>query len=359
VDAKFDERFSRHYPLNSIGKENQRKLKFRSALIAGMGGLGTSSSSLLSSIGVGNFRIVDYDVVERSNLPRQDLYFESDIGKAKVDVAEERLRQRNPYIKIDAQATRIDAMSSYQLLDSMDCVIDGLDTFTSRKILHRASYELRIPFIFAGAIKESANVMTFTHDRAKPCLECVLGNVQDNREMRCEIAGVHPAILQLVASIQVSETVRVLLGQEPLLSTNMLFIDLESLEFERVSFTKREDCRVCGFSEEGELDKGKEGDITRAHRQIGTYGEALVTSLCGRNTLIVDPAWNIEWDFPKVKEKLKSKYHLAVDGNNYATVTHQGISVSLLSSGVATIRGTESSGEAINAFAAIMDLIYQ
>ena len=91
MDKLFDEFYSRHYPLASIGRENQLKLKYRRILIAGMGGLGTVSSELLASIGVGIIRIVDYDVVERSNLPRQKLYSEYDIGRAKVEVAEVRL----------------------------------------------------------------------------------------------------------------------------------------------------------------------------------------------------------------------------------------------------------------------------
>ncbi|MHA2252000.1 MAG: HesA/MoeB/ThiF family protein, partial [Candidatus Kariarchaeaceae archaeon] len=172
MDHQFDERYSRHYPLRSIGKENQRKLKFRNVLVAGMGGLGTSSSELLASLGIGNLRIVDYDVVELSNLPRQKLYADADLSKAKVDVAEEKLVLRNPTINIDPHATRIDALSAPQLIDDVDAIVDGLDRFSTRKILHKASFDQKIPFIFAGATAELANIMTITHEKETPCLEC-------------------------------------------------------------------------------------------------------------------------------------------------------------------------------------------
>ena len=156
MENSFDERYSRHYPLRSIGRDNQVLLKSKSALIVGVGGLGTVSSELLASIGIGHLRIVDYDVIELSNLPRQKLYTEDDIGKAKVDVAEERLLKRNPNMTVEAFTTRVDALSAASLLDGMDVVIDGLDRFSSRKILHREAYKLKIPFVFAGAVGETA-----------------------------------------------------------------------------------------------------------------------------------------------------------------------------------------------------------
>ncbi len=328
-------------------------------MIAGMGGLGTASSELLASIGIGNMRIVDYDVIELTNLPRQKLYNESDIGKAKVDVAEERLILRNPTVNIDPKPTKIDALSVNSLIDGIDVIVDGLDLFSTRKILHKASYEFKIPYVFAGALAESANIMTITHKENTPCLECVLGDVMDNREQSCEIAGVHPGILHLAAGIQATETVRLLLDQPPNLESTMLYIDLETLEFERIKFKKRETCKVCGITEEGKLDEGIKGEITRANREIKGFGKALITSICGRNTLIINPSWDVEWDFLQVKEHLMKKFQLIVDGKNYATFNTEGIGISLLSSGVTTMRGAKSSKIAIDIFEQLLIYIFE
>ncbi|OLS24116.1 MAG: Molybdopterin-synthase adenylyltransferase [Candidatus Heimdallarchaeota archaeon LC_2] len=341
------ERYSRHFPLASIGIENQRLLSQKRILIAGMGGLGTVSSELLASIGIGYLRIVDFDVVEVSNLPRQKLYEESDIGKSKVDVAEEKLKLRNPNIEIDAQATRLDALSVTTLLEDIDLIIDALDSFSSRRVLHREAFLQKIPFIFTGAVAESANIMSFTFKDNTPCLTCVLGDIKDNPNLTCEITGVHPSILHLAAGIQVTDAIRILLNQPSNLESTMMFLDLESMEFEKIKFKQNPDCKLCGRNEEGELDSGEIGETTKGFRTIGTHGKALVTSLCGRDTIIIDPSWEIKWDFDLVRNKVKDQWVIAVEGKNYLTFKINDTVLSVLRSGVSTIRGSKSSKNAV------------
>lgn len=354
---EFDERFSRHFPLKSIGMANQKILATKRALIAGLGGLGTVSSELLASIGIGNLRIVDFDVVEISNLPRQKLYNEVDIGKAKVDVAEERLKLRNPFISIDPQPTRIDAISSASLVENIDVVVDGLDLFRTRRILHRVAYASRVPYSFAGAVGESANLMTIIPDDKYPCLECVLGDIVDDPNQSCELRGVHPGILHLTAGIQALEATKLLLGQKPAYVGKMLFIDLESMEFESVNFKPKKDCPVCGETENTELDTGNLGEIARAHREIENHGKALITSICGRDTLIIDPKWEINWEFDKIKLQIANHWNVLVEGNNYVTFKIEDVNVSLLKSGVSTVRGSKSSKNAILLTKKIFDKI--
>ncbi|MHA2098617.1 MAG: HesA/MoeB/ThiF family protein [Candidatus Kariarchaeaceae archaeon] len=346
----WNERFSRHFPLQSIGETNQKILSEKKALIVGLGGLGTVSSELLASIGIGHLTLVDFDVVEISNLPRQKLYNETDVGKSKVEVAEERLKIRNPNISIDAQATRLDALSVNQLIDQADIIIDGLDSFSSRRVIHQAAYTHNIPFIFAGAVAESANIMSITFGDNTPCLTCVLGNIRDDPNQSCEIAGVHPSILHFAAGIQATEAVRILLDQKPNLESEMMFIDLDSLEFEKIKFKKNPNCAVCGENEEGELDTGKSGDTTKGYRGIGSHGKALVTSLCGKDTIIVAPTWDIDWNFEKVKEVIIANWKVKVEGNNYITFNMNDASLSVMKSGVSTIRGSKSSVNAIKLY---------
>jgi len=361
VDQDFNDRYSRHFPLNSIGKKGQLKLQNRRVLIAGMGGLGTVSSELLASIGVGYLRLVDYDVIERSNLPRQKLYTVKDIGKSKVEVAETRLQERNPQMEIDIHATRIDALSANSLLEEIDLVIDGLDKFSSRRALFRVARTKNIPYIFTGAVAEQANIMTFTHADDKPCLICVIGNTGDDPEQSCEVRGVHPSLLSMAASIQVSEAVKVLLGKDSELDGKMLYIDLLDLSFDKIQFSRKENCRLCGSSatDQDELDQGEPGEITKGIRPLGNYGRGLVTSLCGRDTKIIDPNWEITWDFKEVKSKLGQEYHVATSGKKYITINVEGIGVSILDSGVSTIRGAKTAKRAIETFLQVYQLINQ
>ena len=126
---EFDTYYSRHFPLTSIGKKNQLKLKMKTALIVGMGGLGNVSLNLLVSLGIGTIKIVDFDVVEESNLARQHLFSVDDIGKAKVEVAKTRIMKRNPHVNIETFAVKADALNIETLLNNVDIVVDALDTF--------------------------------------------------------------------------------------------------------------------------------------------------------------------------------------------------------------------------------------
>ena len=242
--------------------------------------------------------------------------------------------------------SRLDPLSVNQIIDGVDIIIDGLDTFSSRRVLHQAAYNSKIPFIFAGAVAESANLLSITFKNNTPCLNCVLGNIGDDPDLSCEIAGVHPGILHLTAGIQSTEALRILLKQVPKLESQMMFIDLETLDFEKIRFKQNPSCGVCGNKEEGELDTGKTGETTKGYRQIGSVGKALVTSLCGRDTFIIAPTWEIIWNFAIIQELVKSNWTVQVSGNSYITFQIDNAMISIMESGVATIRGSKSSKKA-------------
>lgn len=353
----FDTYFSRHFPLASIGKEGQLKLKYRKVLIAGMGGLGTVATELLCSLGVGNIVLVDYDVIEESNLPRQKLYFPEDIGKAKVEVAEDRLRNKYPLVSITSHAARIDGLSAPDLIKGVDLVIDALDLFSTRKSLFRACYIAKIPVVFAGAIGDSANLMTFDHGSNNPCYNCVLGNISDDDEQSCAIRGVNPVILHIVVGFQVSEALKLLLDKPPLLTQTMKIIELNSLEIYDVKFKKLDTCSICN-----PLDSspGKLGDIKKGNQEIEGFGSVNITSLCGRNTWIMDPSWEINWEFQSVIELLQEAeglYQVTVMGDKYITLLVENSHLSLLNTGVITIKKSASLEAAIELYTGLMNYI--
>ncbi|MCY3412932.1 MAG: HesA/MoeB/ThiF family protein [Candidatus Heimdallarchaeota archaeon] len=340
----FDEFYSRHYPLSSIGKENQYKLKYRKVLIAGMGGLGSVSSQLLNSIGIGNLVIIDFDIVETSNLARQTLYTQQDVGRSKVEVAKERLEMRNPFVTIEEQMIKIDALNVNSLLGGIDLIIDALDRFSARRILFRAAYDKKIPYVFAGAVAESGNVMSFTHDKEEPCLECVIGESIDDENQRCEVLGVNPVILHLTAGIQVNEAVKILLDQKPDLVGKLQLIDLFHLDFDKIPIRKKEGCTLCNSS----IDKKNQQETTKDSIRIEGLGEMTITSLCGRDTYICEPRWNVTWNFISVMKKIEAKYSVRQKGKNYINFIYKKSNVNIVENGLCTIRHAGTSQQASN-----------
>ncbi len=329
--------YSRHFPLKSIGKKGQSLLSKRHVLIAGIGGLGTKSADLLAGLGVGKITLVDFDIVEMSNLPRQSLYTVDDLGKAKVDVAAQRLRKRNPSIEVISVAAKLDGLNAASLLQDVDVVVDGLDRYSSRRPIHFHCMKQKIPFVFAGAVGETANLSTFIFEEEDPCMICAFGDIDDNPELTCEFQGVHPSILDITASIQVSEVVRLLTEKEPILKKKIMTIDLLDLDFEKFEIKKNPKCPVCTKNVE---EKGRIGE--RKRHEINLFGQstAKITSICGRNTYIVESKLLKNLDFNHIRENFK----VLTSSENAISFEFMRSQISALKSGILTIRGPSSIG---------------
>ncbi len=335
MEFEFSSYYSRHFPLNSIGKDGQKLLAKRHVLVAGVGGLGTISSDLLAGLGIGKLTIADFDVVEQSNLPRQPLYTFNDMGMAKVDVAAKRLSERNPSIEINPVAIRLDGLSVKELLDDVDLVVDGLDRFSSRQSLHFHAMKLKIPYLFAGAVGEQANISTFMFQENDPCMNCVFGMANDDPNRTCEFMGIHPSILHIAAGIQVSEAVRILTEKKPLLQSKLMIVDLDDLDFSILSLNKNPICPTCSNEQE---EKGNIGERKKFMFEIPGKGTAKVTSICGRSTYIIEPQWEINPDFSIIEENYKT----IKKSENVITFVYRNANVSILKSGLSTLRGPDS-----------------
>ncbi|MFW9917343.1 MAG: ThiF family adenylyltransferase, partial [Candidatus Thorarchaeota archaeon] len=245
TDYELD-RYSRQIALAHFSVESQQKLKKAKVAIVGVGGLGSNSSMLLAAMGVTNFRLIDRDVVELSNLPRTPLYYPDDYEKSKAEAASYRLMQLNPMIKTEIHATELDRSNVKTLLRGVDVVVDGLDRFAPRMLINRACKELNIPFVFAGVVGMAANLSTFTYGEG-PCLSCIFGRVDDGELPTCETIGVHTSAVVTTAAIQVNEVIRLLTGLPPVLEKSLLYIDLRnSLLIESTSFSGK----IVRFAEE-------------------------------------------------------------------------------------------------------------
>ncbi|MEM3715945.1 MAG: HesA/MoeB/ThiF family protein, partial [Candidatus Bathyarchaeia archaeon] len=233
------ELYSRQIALSEIGYEGQLKLKKSSVCIAGLGGLGSPAALQLAAMGVGRIRLVDQDFVELSNLHRQLLYGAKYVGYPKVEVAAKRLRELNPNIEVEPLPASINADNAERIVSGMDVIVDGLDHMTPRYAINRACQKLRVPYVFAAAIMTFGNVSTIIPGET-PCLECFQGNINDEILPTCATVGVHTSLLSVIAGIETSEAIRIILGKKPRLAGKLLHCDIGDLTFEEIDVAKAE-----------------------------------------------------------------------------------------------------------------------
>jgi molybdopterin/thiamine biosynthesis adenylyltransferase len=336
--------YSRQIVLPHIGYAGQQVLREVRVCVAGVGGLGSVAATQLAAMGVGHLRLVDYDVVELSNLQRQHLYDASKIGFPKVEVAASRLRKLNPFVDVEPLPLAIRAHNAEEIIKGSDVVVDGLDRLAPRHTLNRACVKMGIPYVFGAAVSMYGNTSTIL-PRETPCLQCFQGPVDDDALPSCSILGVHPSILNLIASIQVSEAVRVLLHQAPRLAGKLLHCDLESLEFEMVELARADDCPACG----------------RRPPLSAAAPEGLeVTELCsrqGRRTFAILPPRDLTLNMDQVY-KLVESLGLAIEVRGRLGTTFAWGSTgqaSLLASGIMIVEGAQDDQEARHLYRSLVD----
>jgi adenylyltransferase/sulfurtransferase len=198
--------YSRQIVLTEIGYNGQLKLRNARVCLVGLGGLGSPAALQLVAMGVGYLRLVDRDVVELSNLQRQHLYGVNFVGYPKVEVAAKRLRELNPNIEIEPLPLSLNANNAEDVVKDMDVVIDGLDRMSPRYAVNKACLKLEVPYVFGAAIMTYGSVSTIIPNKT-PCLECFQGNLEDDSMPTCAVVGVHPSVLSIIASVEVSEAV--------------------------------------------------------------------------------------------------------------------------------------------------------
>lgn len=236
------EKYARHLEIKGWTDETQEKLYSAHVFVAGAGGLGSPLLFNLAAAGIGNLTICDFDVVSTSNLNRQFLYRENDIGKSKVFTAADRLKELNSSINI----TCIDTPLSDEMSDSLksaDLIIDCLDNFTGRFILNRMSLENGIPLIHAG-ISEFFGQITFLKPGETPCLACFVQSDAENSN-----PGIIGATAGILGSIQALEAIKYITGIGDNLINRILFIDGKTMEFTIININKNPACLCCGTKE--------------------------------------------------------------------------------------------------------------
>jgi molybdopterin/thiamine biosynthesis adenylyltransferase/rhodanese-related sulfurtransferase len=239
-------RYGRHLVLPQFGDEGQEKLKAGSVLIVGAGGLGSPAALYLAAAGVGRIGLVDFDVVDVSNLQRQVLYGHSDIGRAKLDVAGERLHDLNPHVDLIMHGERLDSSNALEILAGYDVVLDGTDNFATRYLLSDACVLLGKPDVYGSIFRFEGQLSVFDARRG-PCYRCLYPEPPPPQLVPdCAEGGVLGVLPGIIGSLQANEAIKLLAGiGEPLTGTLLLFDALRS-SFRRIRLSRKGQCRACG-----------------------------------------------------------------------------------------------------------------
>ena len=330
--------YSRQVVMTDMGYNAQLKLKGAKVCLVGVGGLGSPASMQLAAMGVGFLRIVDRDFVEVTNLHRQHLYGVDEVGVPKVEAAAKRLRRLNPYVQVEPLPLSVNELNAENLVRGMDLVVDGLDSMAARYAINRACLKLGVPYVFGAAITTNGNVSTIVPGETA-CLECFYGGLDDKKLPKCGVVGVHPSLVNIIASLEVSEAIRILVGKQPRLANKLLHFDLEEIEFNEIILQKVESCPVCGSSPSGSRMSLK---------------REFVEEICGREgkkVFVVVPEKSLDLNLADLKNYVKKKgFSIKVEAELGLTFGRDDVKASSLKSGVTILEGLKEKDEALKLF---------
>src|SRR5258706_102096 len=239
-------RYSRHLIMPEVGMTGQRKLKAASVLMIGTGGLGAPLGMYLAAAGVGRLGLVDFDVVDSSNLQRQIIHGTRDVGRPKIASARDRLEDINPHVEIETHETRLTSANALQLFRNYDVIVDGTDNFPTRYLVNDACVLLDKPNVYGSIFRFEGQASVF-HASRGPCYRCLYSEPPPPGLVpSCAEGGVLGVLPGIIGSIQAMETIKLILGAgQPLIGRLVLF-DALKLQFRELKLEKDPDCPVCG-----------------------------------------------------------------------------------------------------------------
>ncbi len=239
-------RYSRHLILPEVGMEGQRRLKAARVLCVGTGGLGSPLALYLTAAGIGTLGLVDFDVVDASNLQRQIIHSTKDIGRKKIDSAAEKLSALNPAIKIVKHETMLSSANALEIVKDYDIVADGTDNFPTRYLVNDACVLLGKPNVYGSIFRFEGQASVFATE-AGPCYRCLYPEPPPPGLVpSCAEGGVLGILPGLVGVIQATEVIKLILGKGDSLVGRLLVVDALNMRFRELKLRKNPDCPVCG-----------------------------------------------------------------------------------------------------------------
>lgn len=307
------DRYSRQVMLEEIGYTGQLKLRDAKVCVVGVGGLGNPIVSRLVAMGIGTMRIVDRDFIERSNLHRQTLFDEEDVGEIKVAAAERKLKRLNSDVSIETLPISVNDYNAYEVIAGCDVVIDALDSVNARYALNKACVKENIPFVTGAAVGVTGQVFTVLPGKSA-CYHCMFPALEEDAMPTCSIEGVHPPILSIVGGLEVAEAVRILLDKKPGMSERILHIDLNGPEFSYTRTFRVPECPVCGT-----------GSIASKPKE-----NLIIEELCGRRhdkkrgmrTFSLTPTAMFDLDVDRVTDTAKMEGYAVENQGDLGLAVH-------------------------------------
>lgn len=238
-------RYSRQILLPQIDIEGQQKLMGSHVVLFGLGGLGSPIAMYLGAAGIGKLTLVDFDVVELSNLQRQIVHSSDDLNRPKVESAQDRILKLNPQINIETINERLDEQAMGSLIEPADVVVDGTDNFETRFMINRATVKQKKPLVSGAAIRFEGQVSVFRNDlQDQPCYQCLY---QDNAAVTetCAQTGVVAPLLGIIGSVQALETIKLITGAGNDLCGRLLLLDALAMDWHTMRFKKNPKCPIC------------------------------------------------------------------------------------------------------------------
>ena len=329
------ERYSRQIVLKDIGIDGQEKILKAKVAVAGVGGLGSMVVSLLARMGVGELHIIDSDVVSLSDLHRQVLYDENDVGKPKVYAAKEKLGKINSNISVYTYPISVNNFDELErIISKVDAVADGLDNMRARYNLNLAAVKHKKPYVFASAIENYGNISTIVPGET-PCLNEFYSGFDEEGLPTCATVGVNPSVVTTIASLESNEILHILTGREPPFKGRLGILDLSMGTLESINLKKDDRCEVCDLR-------------ARPLREPDTE---ISCSKDGMSTIFINrPFGDVDLDQISIDEVQRSK--------DYLKGTYKGFMFTIYRTGyaVALYRGYFDGleKEALNAYAEVV-----
>jgi molybdopterin/thiamine biosynthesis adenylyltransferase len=289
------EKYSRQALFPEIGEEGQARLIQSKVVILGCGALGTVQADALCRAGVGSLRIVDRDFLEESNLQRQTLFSEDDVQKGlpKAVAAEKRLRQINSQVRVEGLVADVNYKNIERFVEGTDCILDATDNFETRFLINDVAVKYKIPWIYGSAVGSYGLSMTVIPFET-PCLRCIFESLPPpGTSPTCDTAGVLAPIVNVIASIQVTEALKILTGNSHCINRKLIFFDVWKSSWKQYEIANAKNEGRCAVCQLGRFEflEGKEGST--------------VTILCGRDSVQINQGGGNRLDFEQLAKRLR------------------------------------------------------
>lgn len=336
----FSNRYSRQILFSPIGPAGQERLQNSTVVIIGCGALGTVQADALCRAGVGKLRLIDRDIVEASNLQRQTLFGEQDVIDAlpKAVAAQRRLQQVNSEVQVEAVVADLNPRNIEAHLQGAQCLLDATDNFEARFLVNDAAVKQGIPWIYGAAVGSYGLSMTILPGQT-PCLRCVFESVPPpGSSPTCDTAGVLAPIVNLIASIQVAEALKILTGNSGQIRRHLLHVDVWQNAWREldVSAARGKDCPACKLGRYEYLE--------------GKTNATAATVLCGRDTVQIHPPAGAQMNFAELARRLSSLG--SVKFNDYLLrFSLEQLEITLFPDGRALVKGAADPAQARSIYA--------